>query len=153
MYNGGPVTSEDTMFPWYVTGLAFACVGCGRCCAGPETGYVWATDEEIAAMADHLGLAESKFRRRYIRKVGDRYSLKESKPSRDCVFLQPTDGKGRRCAVYPVRPSQCRTWPFWPQNLANSDSWARAGLRCRGINRGEVHTWNEIERIRNPARE
>ena len=92
-------------------------------------------------------------RRKYVRKVGNRYSLKESKPSRDCVFLQPAEDGGRRCAVYQVRPSQCRNWPFWPQNLTDADSWTRAGLRCRGINRGQVHTQDEIERIRKSVRE
>ncbi len=147
------MTSQDTTFPWYVTGLAFACVGCGRCCAGPAEGYVWATDTEIAAIADYLGMAEAKLRRKYIRKVGKRFSLKEVKPSKDCVFLGPADGDGRGCAIYPVRPWQCRTWPFWPQNITDPDSWARAGLRCRGINRGQVHTSNEIQRIRDTVTE
>lgn len=147
------MSPEDSTLPWYVSGLAFECAGCGRCCAGPAEGYVWATDEEIAAMADHLGLAEQQCRRTYVRKVGKRFSLKERKPSKDCVFLHELTDGGRGCGVYPVRPAQCRTWPFWPQNLTTPDCWARAGLRCRGINRGEVRTSDEIQRIRDTVQE
>ena len=37
----------------------------------------------------------------------------------DCVFLKEDPERGRKtCSIYPVRPLQCRTWPFWPENLA-----------------------------------
>ena len=42
--------------PWYIAGLAFQCQGCGCCCAGPDVGFVWATDDEIAAIAEHLNI-------------------------------------------------------------------------------------------------
>ena len=25
----------------------------------------------------------------------------------------------KSCSIYGVRPLQCRTWPFWPENLAS----------------------------------
>jgi len=100
-------------------------------------------------MAEHLNMPEAELRRKYIRKVGRRFSLKEHKPGRDCVFLQAAGDGGRKCAVYPVRPAQCRTWPFWQQNLADPEAWARAGLRCKGINRGRTYGFEEIERICN----
>lgn len=134
--------------PWYVAGLAFECLACGRCCAGPEEGYVWATDEEIAAMAEHLRLAESTFRKRYVRRVGKRQSLIEKKPSKDCIFL--ADG---RCDIYEVRPTQCRTWPFWSSNLETPEDWSLAGLRCPGINRGSLVSLDEIESRRRATRE
>lgn len=149
----GRMTAENSAYPWYVTGLAFECASCGRCCAGPAEGYVWATDEEIAAIADYMGVSEAELRRKYVRKIAERFSLKERKPSKDCVFLQPTGVNGRGCAIYPVRPSQCRTWPFWAQNLTSPDTWARAGMRCRGINRGRVHVRDEIERTRDGSTE
>ena len=133
---------------WYAAGLAFECTGCGRCCAGPAEGYVWVTIEEIAAIAEHLGLAEADFRKKYVRKVGRRYSLVEDRISKDCVFLTANGDGGRGCEVYPVRPRQCRTWPFWPINLTDPDSWSLAGLRCPGINRGDTHECDEIERKR-----
>ena len=140
--------------PWYVAGLAFECLGCGHCCAGPNEGYVWVTDDDIAAIAGHLGLDEAGFRHRHVRKVSRRYSLKERKGSKDCEFLIPKGDGGRQaCAIYPVRPAQCRTWPFWPGNLLSPEAWDRAGLRCGGINRGRLFTVTEIEERRHATRQ
>lgn len=130
---------------WYSSGLAFECVQCGRCCAGPDEGYVWVNKEEIGAIARHLGILEGQMHGRYIRRIGIRHSLVERGDSKDCVFLS-TEPTGRRlCRVYPVRPRQCRTWPFWPGNLASPQAWAMAQLRCPGMNCGAVHCCEEIE--------
>ena len=137
--------TETQQAPWYVAGLAFDCAGCGRCCAGPDEGYVWATEREIAAIATHLELAADQMRRQYVRKVGRRHSLVEMRGSHDCVFLTGPDTAGdRTCRIYPVRPRQCRTWPFWANNVSDPDAWTEAGQRCRGINRG---TLVPVERI------
>lgn len=136
---------------WYVGGLAFECTECGRCCGGPDEGYVWITDEEIAAAATHLGMEEADFRRRYTRKVGGRISLIEQE-NLDCVFLRDgKDGK-RGCLIYAVRPRQCRTWPFWPDNLRSPGDWSLAGLRCPGVNRGPLHDVAHIEEQRDRTR-
>jgi len=131
--------------PWYFVGLAFECQNCGRCCAGPEEGYVWLDEREIAAIAGFLGMPEARMWEDYVRRVGRRLSLREQKPSHDCVFLS-ADGQGRRtCIVYPVRPTQCRTWPYWPGNLRRPEDWAVAAARCRGVNRGKLMSFDEIQ--------
>ena len=132
---------------WYAAGLAFECTGCGRCCAGPQEGYVWVYEDQIAEIAEYLEISETEMREKHVRKVGRRYSLVERKDNNDCIFLTP-----RSCIIYPVRPTQCRTWPFWPDNLASPDEWAMAGLRCGGINRGSVHSCDEIETRRKATR-
>ncbi len=89
-----------------------ACETCeGNCCIG-ESGYVWVTPAEIKAIATHLGLDEEVFRAKHLRKVGYRYSLKENKlgESYECAFF---DKNKRQCSIYEVRPSQCRSFPFW----------------------------------------
>jgi Fe-S-cluster containining protein len=131
--------------PWYAAGLAFECSGCGGCCAGPEEGYVWATETEIAAIADFLGITEKQMYRDHARKVGRRFSLREVKKTKDCIFLKPDGHGGRGCSIYPVRPTQCRTWPFWPMNLRTPEDWSLAGLRCPGINRGPRFDIEAIE--------
>ena len=145
----GLLTRKD---PWYAAGLAFECSGCGHCCAGPAEGYVWVTVEEIAAIAKHLGMDEQAFRRRHVRKVGRRFSLKEEPHTKDCVFLTAKSDSGRGCEIYAVRPVQCRTWPFWPGNLTSPDDWSFAGLRCPGINRGQTHDFDEIDQKRRATR-
>ena len=133
--------------PWYADGLAFECTGCGQCCSGPEEGYVWVSPAEIQAIAEYLKLTSDQVIQRYTRQVGRRVSLIE-KEGADCVFLnEATDGM-RACAIYPVRPVQCRTWPFWPTNLRSPRAWSLAHGRCSGINRGRRH---DLEHIENAA--
>jgi Fe-S-cluster containining protein len=129
--------------PWYAAGLAFECQECGNCCSGPEEGYVWATAEEIDAIAGYLEMDRKEFQRRFVRRVGLRFSLVERKKVKDCIFLE--DG---RCAIYPVRPRQCRTWPFWKSNISSPDDWCEASGTCPGINRGDLHS---AEKIRQAA--
>mgnify|MGYP000017521560 FL=1 len=133
-------------YPWYINGLAFECLQCGNCCAGPAEGYVWVTQEDIVRIAEYLGISEKEMRRRYVRKVGGRFSLVEQKKTKDCIFLENSKNGRRRCLIYPVRPIQCQTWPFWPMNLIDPDAWCQAGKRCPGINRGNIHDYEEIKR-------
>jgi Fe-S-cluster containining protein len=80
----------------------------------------------------------------YLRRVGRRYSLTEDKNSGDCCFLRHREGK-RVCGIYPVRPLQCRTWPFWERNLESPQAWAEAARECPGINRGSRYDFVQIE--------
>jgi Fe-S-cluster containining protein len=116
---------------WYAAGLRFHCLRCGLCCTGPE-GYVWVTPGEIARIAAFRGESEADFIRDHCRQVDGRLSLLE-KPGGDCVMFDRASG----CAIYDVRPSQCRTWPFWPVNLASPSAWRDAGTRCPGIGAGD----------------
>lgn len=125
--------------PWYRDGLAFACTQCGACCTGAP-GYVWVGAEEMARLARHRGEPIPAFTSRFVRRVGDRYSLTE-RPNGDCVFWD----RGRGCTVYPARPDQCRTWPFWPENLESPSDWDRVARGCPGVDRGRVHSIEEIE--------
>lgn len=135
---------DDTP-PWYVAGLAFECTGCGGCCAGPEEGYIWVTEDEIADIADSLGISETEMRKKYLSKVGRRLTLVERKDNNDCIFLVPDGSGGKKCKVYSVRPVQCRTWPFWPSNVHSPEAWVLAGMRCPGINRGSMHSCEDIQ--------
>lgn len=139
--------------PWYAAGLAFECRQCGRCCAGPVEGYVWVSDPEITRIAAKLGIDVQEVRTRYVRKVGRRQSLKECSGNNDCIFLKADGSSGRGCVIYDVRPMQCRTWPFWPSNLTSPEDWSLAQVRCRGINFGRRHDYEEIEVKRNDTQE
>jgi Fe-S-cluster containining protein len=142
----GVVIDEMVGTRWYVGGLHFGCQGCGRCCSGPAEGYIWVVRREIELIAEHLGITPGELRRRYLRRVGLRTTIVEHRVTKDCIFLRQTDA-GTRCAIYPVRPSQCRSWPFWPENLYDADAWNQAGTRCPGINQGRGYSCGEIERI------
>jgi len=132
---------------WYHSGLAFECVQCGNCCSGPEEGYIWITAHEIKLAAEFLGITIKQFRRQFTRRVGFRISLLEEPATKDCIFLKNISGK-RGCMIYPVRPNQCRTWPFWNSNLHSPDIWNSIAQKCPGINRGKLFTFEQIESLR-----
>ena len=139
--------SVKKKIPWYVSGLHFECIQCGRCCSGPGEGYIWITKPEIEFIADFLKITKDELRRKYLRRISLRTTIIEHYTTKDCIFLQHIDGQ-RRCIIYPVRPSQCRTWPFWSDNLSKPDNWNKAAEKCPGINRGKIYTCEEIEKIK-----
>jgi Fe-S-cluster containining protein len=114
--------------PWFSKGLSFQCTGCGKCCTG-SPGYVWVTEEEIQSMADYLKMTKEEFIKQYVRQVGHRLSLRERPRNFDCVFL-----KDKQCTLYPVRPKQCKTFPWWKENLSSVEAWEEAAKWCEGIN-------------------
>jgi len=133
---------------WYTDGLHFECLGCSRCCSGPGEGYIWVAKPEIKLIADFLRISERQLRQKCLKRVRFRITIIERPDTKDCIFLQQVNGQ-KRCVIYPVRPSQCRIWPFWPENLVSSDKWDKAAGRCPGINRGKLYSFEEIEKIKN----
>lgn len=132
---------------WYSQGLRFKCQRCGSCCSGAP-GIVQFTEDEGRAMAEELGLPWEVFLDRLALKYNDHYFLKDVRCEYgfDCVLLSRDFKKvPTGCLAHKSRPSQCRTWPFWPENLYSPESWAEAAERCPGINRGRLYTFAEIE--------
>ena len=124
--------------PWYRDGLAFECTRCGACCTGAP-GYVWVGADEIARLAEFRGETLDEFSRKFVRQVGDDFSLIE-KPGGDCIFWDKSAG----CTVYSARPDQCRTWPFWSENIETRADWEHVTSICPGSGRGRVYTLDEI---------
>jgi Fe-S-cluster containining protein len=90
------------------------------------------------------------FTNQHVRRIGSKYSLNETLQNGeyDCVFLVPQNGK-RVCGIYPARPLQCCTWPFWNENLQSAASWEDVSNRvCPGINKGPRHDLVQIEHQR-----
>ncbi len=150
-----PVIPDKPSGPWYADGLKFRCTECGNCCTGPS-GYVWITTEEVRSLAAHLGRSEEEVYKRYVRRIGNRYSLRERKTldgKYDCVFLidRPDTADGERrpgCGIYPVRPLQCRTWPFWDGVVETRRSWDSAARICPGMGQGRRYSRKRIEELR-----
>ena len=128
---------------WYKDGLKFACTQCGNCCSG-DPGYVWVTRDEIKKISEFLGRDDGWLDKKHLRRVGLRYSLTEKKDG-DCIFLS-RDGQKVGCSIYPVRPMQCRTWPFWTENLRSKATWTELSeTLCPGMNAGKHHDFVQIE--------
>jgi Fe-S-cluster containining protein len=98
---------------------------------------VWVTLEEISAIARFLNLSEAAFAQTFLRYIGDRVSLIEY-DNGDCAMYD------RGCKVYPVRPRQCQSFPFWQSNLSSPMAWERLKERCPGVGKGRLHTYREI---------
>jgi Fe-S-cluster containining protein len=126
--------------PWYQDGLRFRCTRCGHCCTGAP-GYVWVDEAEVEAIARFRGEVPAEAEAVYTRAALGRRTLRE-KASGDCVFYDRQAG----CTVYPVRPRQCRTWPFWESNVASPEAWARTCRVCPGSGQGELIPAEEITR-------
>lgn len=126
--------------PWYHDGLRFHCTRCGKCCTGAP-GFVWVNDEEIAALAAFHGEPRPQTEQLYTRVLGVKRSLRE-RPNGDCIFYDKTAG----CTIYPVRPRQCRTWPFWESNVRTPEDWAETCQICPGSGQGDLISAEEITR-------
>jgi Fe-S-cluster containining protein len=126
--------------PWWKEGLRFRCTACGACCTGAP-GHVWVEDADVERMAQAKGLTVRQFRKRFARKVGKRWSLRE-RENGDCVLLE-----GKRCSVYSSKPARCSTFPFWPEVLASPAEWADTANRCEGIGQGDLYPAADVERL------
>ncbi len=129
------------MADWFEEGLRFECTRCGRCCGGGP-GAVWVTPVEAVAIADYLGITLEEFGRRYLRRFASGSLSLTEKPNYDCIFLE-----NGRCAVYPVRPAQCRLFPFWKEHMVSRSAWEEGTGFCPGVGRGRLYTADEIRKI------
>ncbi|MEM7645550.1 MAG: YkgJ family cysteine cluster protein, partial [Pseudomonadota bacterium] len=106
--------------PWWKDGIQFECQGSGKCCVSHgEYGFVYMSKEDRIRMAKSLKMTTSAFTRQYCVKDEGVYRLIDGEEGR-CQFLE-----GKRCGVYEGRPTQCRTWPFWPE-VRDAKVWHNA---------------------------
>lgn len=112
--------------------LRFQCQpGCTRCCE--QRGWVWLSEDDLGKAAAFLGMTPEAFEVRYI--VRTRHRLRLRKPrGRQCHFLE--EGKG--CGIHPVKPTQCRLFPFWPELVENREAWKGMATFCPGIGKGTL---------------
>lgn len=112
-------------------GLRFECQpGCTKCC--DTRGFVYITADDLVRMAAFTGLTPEEFEARYVYRT--RHLLRLRKPrNKQCHFL--LEGG---CAVHPVKPVQCRLYPFWPEFLEYRDLWVEEGKKCPGIDKGPL---------------
>lgn len=119
------------------SGFRFTCTRCSNCCRH-ESGYVFLSEKDISRLCEGLSLDRTEFLDAYCKNVDlglvRRVSLKEQE-NFDCVFF--LEG---RCSVYPFRPLQCRSYPFWPSIVESEKAWQDEAAHCPGINVGRRHS-------------
>lgn len=126
---------------WWHEGVKFQCQGSGKCCTSHgEFGFVFLTLEDRRRFAKYFKISTSQFTKKYCEKYNGAFHLIERKDNPDCLFL-----KGKGCSVYEARPTQCRTWPFWPE-VMSPKAWKKEITSfCPGVGKGKVWTKEEIK--------
>lgn len=121
--------------------LRFECTRCGACCR--KAGFVYLGDDEPARLAAHLGLSERAFAARYLRRLrSGGWAIEVPEGSGGCPLLD-----GDLCSVDPVKPGQCRAYPFWPELVDDPLAWRREKRHCEGLGKGPVWPAAEIRRL------
>jgi uncharacterized protein len=144
-----PQVPEDPDNPWYANGLRFSCQRSGNCCkTHGEYAFIYLADQDVLAISRHLGLEPAEFRSKHCAE-DEGYTILQIDAPR-CPFLAPDNS----CSIYPVRPKQCATWPFWQENLEDQARWEGPVKQCcPGIGQGELHSSEEIEELADETEE
>ncbi len=132
--------------PWYAGGLRFECQpGCGWCCTRHDGhDFVYLDPEDVWRLALALGLSAAELRRRHTVRGPGWTALRMAESA--CPFLD-----GGRCRVHAARPAQCRTFPFWPENLRSPTAWRALRASCPGMGRGRLWSLAAIRSARRGA--
>ena len=118
-------------------GIRFSCTQCGYCCIKP--GSVFFSRDEIKKAAELLKTTVKSFKHKYItEKIHD--NLYELYTKSACPFYNEDAG----CVIYKARPSQCSTYPFWPNNFQNEKTIQKLFSECPGTGRGKFHSYEKI---------
>ena len=121
----------------------YKCNKCpGYCCSYP---VIPLKKRDVERLAEHFGLSFKDARRKFTKVDGDEpYAMRRKEDvhfGRICRFF---DTKERRCTVYEARPVQCRTWPFWPENVESPEDWEHVTQICPGSGKGRHYSADEI---------
>ena len=136
-----------------VQSLPFECTECGNCCR--TEGNVYLSPEELRAASAYKDMKPAEFVEKYAIKTIDDISSKGDEEEDDhlpwvlvkdtetdegptCVFLDPIT---HHCSIYPVRPIQCSTYPFWPKILASEGHWNDEARRKDADTTSSLPSW------------
>ena len=111
--------------------MRFECQpGCTSCCE--QQGFVYLSEGDVDRIAKFLRLSKREFERRYVYRTKNLIRFRVPRESQ-CHFL---DGNG--CSIHPVKPVQCRAFPFWPEMLDSRREWKKTAKYCPGIGKGNL---------------
>lgn len=105
----------------------FNCTLCGNCCYGP--GNVYFTERDLKNIKKFLMLENTKWKE-FLQKLNlqKKNELYIYQVKSQCIFLE----QNHRCKIYPVRPLQCRSFPFWPSIFSSQNTISQLIESCPG---------------------
>jgi Fe-S-cluster containining protein len=112
-------------------GLRFECQrGCTECCR--QKGFVYLTAEDLLRMAEYAGMTAAAFEKKYIYRTARQMRLRVPREG-TCPFLEESG-----CSIHPVKPTQCRIFPYWPELIESRREWKKTARYCPGIGKGPL---------------
>ena len=103
---------------FFKKGINFKCQGSSNCCVSRGSyGYVYLSKKDLIKIAKYLNVSINLFKKKYCEYSDGYLHLKEININGNCQFLE-----NKKCSIYTARPMQCRTWPFWKENM-NTKKW------------------------------
>lgn len=111
--------------------IRFTCQrGCINCC--DQSGFVYLTEADVTRAAQFVGMTQRSFEARYLYRTKNLRRFRKPK-DRQCPFLEESG-----CSIHPAKPTQCRTFPFWPELVESRREWSRVAKYCPGIGKGPL---------------
>ena len=127
--------TKKRLFP---NGIRFQCQRSGKCCRSRGSySYIYFSLKDRQRLAKHLNLPTRSITRRFMKKTDGLFHLKQ--PDKRCPFLTASG-----CSIYEARPTQCRTWPFWPENMKRKVWEEEIAPLCEGIGKGRLYSPEEV---------
>ena len=112
-------------------GVRFTCQpGCTNCCR--QKGFVYLTEDDLARIAQFVGMQPAEFERVYVYRTKHLLRLRMPRHTQ-CHFLREGG-----CSIHTVKPTQCRIFPFWPELVDDKREWRKTAAWCPGIGKGEL---------------
>ena len=98
---------------------------------------------DVQMLSKYFKLSLKVFKKKYCQITDGFIHLAEKEELKgNCVFL-----KDKMCTVYKSRPSQCRTWPFWNENM-NSKVWNKdISVNCTGVGKEKLISQKKINKL------
>tara|TARA_B110000116_G_C16611584_1_gene479664 strand:+ start:66 stop:515 length:450 start_codon:yes stop_codon:yes gene_type:complete len=123
--------------------INFKCQGSSNCCVSRNSyGYVYLDKNDTKKLSNYVKLSIKKFLKIYCDETDGFTHFKENNKNGKCQFLSK-----KKCTIYNARPTQCRTWPFWDENM-NAKTWNEEISKfCPGIGKGKIYSAKKIKEI------
>ena len=130
---------------FFKKGIKFKCQGSSNCCVSRGSyGFVYLSKKDLIKISKYLNLSINLFKKKYCEYSDGYLHLKEININGNCQFLE-----NKKCSIYTARPMQCRTWPFWKENM-NIKKWNKEIINfCPGIGKGRLISSSMIQKTIN----